>query len=139
MMAAAGRNLLMCKRHNRCSCGRAAVELNVKAAGRQVCDLCRRSNGRKLRKQRRMRQRWKKKSGEGGYETVQYFTGIVKAGLAGTSVKQKCQSALLRERGFIHFYRHLSSEESGTLSQVVPPEHSSRAKCFLWSHFLIAL
>lgn len=43
--------------------------------------------------------------------------------------------SLRRERGFIHFYRHFSSRESGTLSQAVPPEHSSRAKCFLWSHF----
>ncbi len=60
MTAAAWKNILMGEGHNRCSCGHIAVELNVTAAGRQVCDLCRRSNGRKLRKQRGMRQRREK-------------------------------------------------------------------------------
>lgn len=54
-------NILTGKRYTRCSCSCIAVELNVKAAGRQVCDLCGRSNGRKLRKQRGMRQRRKKR------------------------------------------------------------------------------
>lgn len=43
-----------------------AVDLNVKAAGRQRCDLCGRSSGRKLRKQRGMRQRRKKEAMGGG-------------------------------------------------------------------------
>lgn len=41
------------------------VELNVKTAAKQICDLCRRSKGKKLRKQKKD-ETGGEKSGEGG-------------------------------------------------------------------------